>query len=346
MAEVTQSSSELRQAPYIEEAGKTILDNALLLGETPVNLTDIGAQQQIAGMDPQTLAAISASGGLGDYQDYITQGAGTVGTGIASLGSGLSGVNQMFTDAGTQAAGSGQLYSPDQATLDSYMNPYQQSVTQASLDEMNRQADIQRRGITASQAGSGAFGGDRGQLQLSEFNRNLTDVQSRKIFEDYAANFNQATNQAQSAFENQQKRQQGVGQLLAGIGQGRSQEAVRGASAYGGLGTTQANMGGAGQNMLSNQLQAQSQFGALGQQQAQRELDASRANALAQQYEPYQRVNFMSDIFKPNIGSSTSAIGTNVAPSASPLSQAIGAGIAGLGLNKALGNPMADLFPK
>lgn len=341
---VTQTSSEVRQAPYIEEAGKSILDQAMLLGETPVDLAGIGATQQIAGLDPLTQSAIAAGQGLGQYQNYITDASGTIGSGIGSLQSGLSGVNQMFTDAGTQAAGAGQMYTPDQATLDPFMNPYQENVTQAALAEMQRQADIQRQGITSRQAGIGALGGDRGSLQLAELDRNLMDMQSRRVFEDYARNFNQATNASQTAFENQQKRQQGVAQLLAGIGQGKSQEAIRGGSALGQLGTAQANIGGAGQNMLQNQIQGQSQLGGLGQQQSQRELDAARANALAQQYEPYQRVNFMSDIFKPSIGSSQTTIGTNVAPNASPLSQAVGAGIAGLGLNKALNNPFGNLF--
>ena len=341
---VTQTSSEVRQAPYIEEAGKSILDQALLLGETPVNLAGIGAQQQIAGLDPLTQSAMAAGQGLGQYQDYLTDASGTIGSGIGSLQAGTSGVNQLFTDAATQAAGSGQMYTPDQATLDPFMNPYQQNVTQDALAEMRRQADIQRQGITSRQAGIGALGGDRGSLQLAELDRNLMDMQSRRVFEDYARNFNQATNASQTAFENQQKRQQGISQLLGGIGQGKSQEAIRGGSALGQLGISQANLGGAGQNMLQNQIQGQSQLGGLGQQQEQRQLDASRANALAQQYEPYQRVNFMSDIFKPSIGSAQTTMMTNVAPNASPLSQAIGAGIAGLGVNKALGNPFGNLF--
>ena len=66
---VTQTSSEVRQAPYIEEAGKSILDQAMLLGETPVDLAGIGATQQIAGLDPLTQSAIAAGQGLGQYQD-------------------------------------------------------------------------------------------------------------------------------------------------------------------------------------------------------------------------------------------------------------------------------------
>ena len=52
----------------------------------------------------------------------------------------------------------------------------------------------------------------------------------------------------------------------------------------------------------------------------------------------------MSDVFKPQIGSAQSTLGSAVAPSPSPLSQAIGVGVGALGLNKALGNPFGGLF--
>ena len=54
----------------------------------------------------------------------------------------------------------------------------------------------------------------------------------------------------------------------------------------------------------------------------------------------------MSDIFKPSIGSSQSTLGMTVAPTASPLSQAIGMGIGALGINNSLKNPMGELFGK
>ena len=65
---------------------------------------------------------------------------------------------------------------------------------------------------------------------------------------------------------------------------------------------------------------------------------------LRQSYEPFQRISFMSDIFKPQIGSAASTLGTSVAPAPSPLSQAIGLGIAGLSANRALENPLGKLF--
>jgi len=157
-------------------------------------------------------------------------------------------------------------------------------------------------------------------------------------------NFNQAQNAAQTAFESQQRRQQGLAQLLAGIGTTQSQEAVRLGAGIGGLGTTQANLAGAGQNLLAQQSQLQSQLGAIGQTQEQRALDAARQSQLQQAFEPFQRISFVSDIFKPSIGSASTTLGTNVAPSASPLSQAIGLGIGALGLNRALDNPLGGLF--
>ena len=95
---------------------------------------------------------------------------------------------------------------------------------------------------------------------------------------------------------------------------------------------------------MSQQAQLESQLGAIGQTQAQRQLDAARQTQLQQAYEPFQRIGFMSDIFKPQIGSSASTLAVGTAPQPSPLSQAIGLGIGALGLNRALENPLGKLF--
>ena len=67
------------------------------------------------------------------------------------------------------------------------------------------------------------------------------------------------------------------------------------------------------------------------QQQQQAELDAQRATSLERQYEPYQRIGFMSDIFR-GVPTQTSTLTSTTAPKPSFLSQAlgIGTGIAGL----------------
>lgn len=241
------------------------------------------------------------------------------------------------------AAGIGMVARP-QGGVKAFMDPYQQAVTREALGEMGRQADIQRNQLAAQAVGAGAFGGSRQGIAEAELGRNLADIQSRRIFEDLSRNYNQAQNASQTAFENQQRRQQGVAQLLGGLGSTTTQEAARLGAGIAGIGTTQANIAGTGQSLIGQQAQLLSQLGATQQTQAQRELDAARQSQLQQAYEPFQRVSFMSDIFKPQIGSAQSTLGVQVAPSPSPISQAIGAGIAGFGVNKALGNPFGDLF--
>jgi len=68
----------------------------------------------------------------------------------------------------------------------------------------------------------------------------------------------------------------------------------------------------------------------------QAELDVNRQNLLAQAYNPYQEIGFLSDIFRgvPAL-QQTTTVGTTPPPSTS--SQLLGLGIAGLG---AYGNAM------
>jgi hypothetical protein len=338
MPEVTSTQSTLRQAPFLEEFQRRILEGAFARGETPVDIPAI----EVAGLDPLTQQAITTGQGIGQFQPFLTTGAETIGTGLDTLRERAAGVPERFEAAAATAAGTGERFAPTAADLAPFFDPYQQNVTQEALAELNRQADIQRNQLSAQAVGAGAFGGARQGIMESELGRNLLDIQSRRVFEDLSRNFNQAQNAAQTAFGNQQQRQQGISQLLAGIGAGQSQEAVRTAGAMGQFGTQQANIAGTGQGLLAQQAQLQSQFGSLRQTQAQRELDAARQTQLQQAYEPFQRISFMSDIFKPAIGSAQTTLGLNVAPSPSPLSQAIGLGVAGLGLQQKLGNPFNE----
>ena len=332
MVAVTETT--VRQAPYLEDFQRKILESAFARGETPVSVPGI----DVAGLDPLTLLALQKGQGIGQFQPFLTTGAETIGQGLSTLQSQAAGVPGLFQ----QAAGTTEAYDP--ASAAAFQDPYQQAVTQEALAEMQRQADIQQNQLAADAVGAGAYGGARQGIQTAELGRNLADIKSRRIFEDLSRNFNQAQNAAQTTFENQQRRQQGVAQLLGGLGSAQGQEAVRIGGGIAGLGTTQANLAGVGQNLLGQETQVLSQLGALRQTDEQRRLDAERQSTLQQSYEPFQRISFMSDIFKPQIGSAGSTLGMNVAPSPSPLSQAIGAGTGVFGLNRALGNPLGPLF--
>ena len=118
------------------------------------------------------------AGDLG--QGYQAQDIASQYTGEMDLGSGFQ--------AGTIA---------DPATLESYMNPYQQLVTDIEKREAQRQSDIQGADISQTAAQAGGLGGYREAIMQSERERNLgqqlADIQTR--------GGQAAFDQAQQAFE-------------------------------------------------------------------------------------------------------------------------------------------------
>ena len=217
----TTTEQIVRQSPFLEDFQKRILEAAFARGETPVEIPDI----QVAPLDPLTQQAITTGQGIGQFMPFLQTGADTLGTGLATLQERAAMAPELFTQAQQQALGTTQAYDPTSAAA--FMDPYQEAVTQDALAEMRRQADIQRNQLAAQAVGAGAFGGSRQGIMEAELGRNLADIQSRRIFEDLSRNFNQAQNAAQTAFENQQRRQQGVAQLLGGLGSTTAQEASR-----------------------------------------------------------------------------------------------------------------------
>ena len=85
----------------------------------------------------------------------------------------------------------------DPATIEEYMNPYQQLVTDIEKREAQRQSDIQGANISQQAASSGGLGGYREAIMQSERERNLgqqlADIQTR--------GGQAAFDQAQQAFE-------------------------------------------------------------------------------------------------------------------------------------------------
>lgn len=182
-----------------------------------------------------------------------------------------------------------------------YMNPYQAAVTQNALAEMRRQADISRQGAAAQAVRAGAFGGTREGVQRAEMERGLADVMAQRIAQDYAQNYAQAQQASMMA-----------GQGLQGL-----------ASLSGQLGVQQAALGEAVQRGQLQDIQSLATLGQQQQQQQQAELEAQRMTQLQSQYEPYQRLGFLSDIYK-GAPTTQSVLASQTAPSASPFQQTLG----------------------
>ena len=170
-----------------------------------------------------------------------------------------------------------------------YLNPYQQYVT----GEIGRQAQIMQNQLGAQAVGQGAFGGGRQGVAQAEIANRALEAMGRA----QATGFQTALGAAQ--------RQQQVG-LAAG-------------QQLGALGAQQQQMAQQDINQL---------FGAGGVQRqlAQAALDAQRQSTLQQQYEPYQRAEFLANLYAAG-PKTQSGLTMGTAPSTSPLAQAVGTGL-------------------
>jgi hypothetical protein len=132
------------------------------------------------------------------------------------------------------------------------------------------------------------------------------------------------TQQGQQAYEDAMRRRQAGSQQQQGIASmygnlANTQSAIAGQ--YGNIGQAQANMGvqqlNAAQQAQSQglqEMQAMQTMGGLQRQTQQAALNAAFQNKQRQMYEPYTRLSWLSDIYK-GAPSSTSSIGSQVAPS-------------------------------
>ena len=286
-----------RQAPFIEERAEKLLESVFGAEGLAAKPTTIPAYE-VAGLSPQQIAAMQrAEAGLGAYQPALEAARQTIGTGLGTF----------------QAAQ--QVLDPSQ--ISTYMDPYQQQVTQEALAELQRQADIQSQRTAAEAVAAGAFGGSRFGVREAEEARNLAQVKSQRIFEDLSRNYLQA-----------QQAQRQTAQQLGTLGS----QTLQAAQAQAGLGQLGQQLGGEDINRLLGIGGMQQQFGYVGPEgtfvPGQAQIEAARATTLAEQKEPFERTAFASDILR---GVPSSQISYTQVPSPSPLQQIAGLGIAGLG---------------
>lgn len=332
MAETTVQEQIVRENPEIEAYRLALLQQGTQLAGQAVPVP----AYQVAGMSPYEMQAMQlAQQGIGSYQPYLDSATAAL-NGATSAFSQISPLASQMAGLSSQAAtGSGAMY--DTNITQQYMNPYQQAVTNKALEEMNRQAAIDEQKLRAQQVARGSYGGSRSAIAEQEFNRNLQDIRSQRIFQDLAANYQQAQNAGMSAFENAQGRQlQGLGLGIQGL-QGSAGLYGSLGQAYGDVGTRMGNLGALGAQLGQEESRYLATLGGVQREQAQRELDAQRQTQVAAAYEPYQRLGFLSDLYAKT-PSTQSTISTSSAPSASPIAAGLGTGIQALAAYKGFSN--------
>ena len=195
------------------------------------------------------------------------------------------------------------------------MDPFTEEVIAATQADIARQGAMQQNQLGASAVGAGAFGGSRQGIAQGEIARNVMDQQARTGAQLRSQGFAQAQNLAQQAAQQQLKQAQLTGQLGQTVA---------------GLGTQTAALGQLGQQMGVQDINTLLGIGGLQQGQAQKQLDIDKQNLLATQALPFQKIGFLSDIFK-GVPSLQQTATTTSMPRPSTSSQLLGLGIAGLG---------------
>ena len=221
-----------------------------------------------------------AQGAYGQAQGYAGQAAGSYGqmqAGLGQVGSYLGRADGYFG----QAAG---LATPQDFTgadgVSKYMNPYTQSVIDATMATARQNDAIQTAGLTSNAIGSGAYGGDRNGIAQATLAGQQDMANNSTIAGLNQANYGQATAQFNAT---QAQRQAGAG-LYTGLGQGELQAGglrLNTAAGYG-----QAGQGYAGLGSLANATGAG--YTGLGQLQGQAAQEygnlASASNATGSGY--------------------------------------------------------------
>ena len=188
--------------------------------------------------------------------------------------------------AAQQAAGQGP-------NISQFFNPYDQFVT----DEILRQGAGMQNQIAAQAVQSGAFGGGREGVQQAELQNRILNQVGRA-------------------------RQAGFGTALGAAQRAQAQEIatdLAAAQALGGAGLQQQQMRQADINQLMG-------AGGVQRQLAQSVLDAQRQSTLQQQFEPFQRAEFLANLYAAG-PKTQSGVTMGTQPTQSPLAQSIGTGI-------------------
>lgn len=250
---VTQTETTVLQAPYIQEAAKKNLAVAEGLVAQPLTLPQqqiaglsgmtqqamntaqgIGGYQGMLNQAGGTtnLGIQALQQGAAGSQAGFTGGMGALQGALAGY-SGAPKGQQYFGQAGQAYGGAGGQYQPgssftaqqgpaaqqynaqgfDPNSVSSYMNPYEDQAVQQALGDIRREGEIAGNQQNAGAVAAGAFGGSRQGLQAAELGRNVLDQQSRTAVGMRQAGYQNAMAQAQGAFADQQRRQQGQSQF-------------------------------------------------------------------------------------------------------------------------------------
>jgi len=279
--------------PYFEGDIRKLLDSSNQLINQPYrNYKTLGDQglvdPLIAPFAQDTVNSFDlARSGIGAYQPYMQT---------------ADAMSLQSYDQGNQLLNTGSQY----GSLDPYLNPYQQNVTDTTMQQMRHEQELQQDKLDAEAALGGAYGNSRHGLAEVEMER--VHDQNRALT---LSNLNyQGYTNAQQAMEAHRARQlqggQGIGQL------GNSMANIQG------------QLGDKSQQWNLTDVNTLGGIGSLQEGKYQDQLNSNYQQWQMEEQNPYVRAGWMSDILQ-GVPSTQSAMTSSVAPQPSTMSQTIGA---------------------
>lgn len=198
------------------------------------------------------------------------------------------------------------------SAVSQYQNPYTQQVVDSTMAQMQNMDAQQQQQLKGNAVSSGAFGGDRAGVASAA----LSGQQDLANNSTIAGLYGQSYNQALGEFNTQQQTQLSADQ---------ANKYLQAQGAYG--------LGNLGNEALSTGLQganAQLTTGGLQQALAQSQLNVPYQQFLQQQAYPFQTSQWLANISE-GIGSNSGGTSSTTTPAPSSTSQAVGAGMFGIG---------------
>jgi|9_EtaG_2_1085328.scaffolds.fasta_scaffold26236_2 hypothetical protein len=351
-----------RPAPFVEDIGTKLAEQALGLQQVPVVTTGIGGltrqagetdagfkarqdaarafttrQQNLAGIAPQVAgqtalqqqAQTLAQQGVGSFRPFLqraeTEAQLASGLGTAALG-GLTAAGAQLGTAGATVGGVPLGAQAFQQDVSQFMSPYQQQVIDASLAEFDRNKQMQEQRLRDDQAKLGVLGAGRAGVQLAEFGTGAARERALLQAGLLQQGFNQAASQRQQDIANRFN----LGTAQAGLAGQRAglAQAVQGLGGFrSNLAQQQAQLGSAQQGLQGTDITRLGQLGSINQAQRQAELDAQREATRMAAFQPQEELNRFADITTGIMGGmrGTGTQTTNV-PNPTPLQTALGVG--------------------
>lgn len=281
-----------------------------------------------------------------DGQRIVERSPDTIASGQLTrniAGSGIAGLPQAMevaasnVQAGQQIAGEANPFAfgaanqfTDPGVAESYMSPYIRNVLDVQKQQAARQFNEQAGQRAAQAVSAGAFGGSRQGVAEGVAQRGLLD----RMANIEATGMQQAFQQAQQGFQADRAARMAQEQAQAAENRNALQQQL---GALGFAGQQAGQMVGFGEIGRAADIQNAQLLEALGQREegfAQRGLDLAYEDFLRQQAFPEQQLQFLSSILRGvPVDPTVTQIGYQPY---NPLQQALGAGIAGIGLYRGL----------